>query len=199
MFDKLAENLKKLGYTVSCFSSGADAVRYLASSISGTTVGFGGSMTLGQLNLYPALAEKNTVYWHQGVTDKQKSIELRSRAAGAEIYMSSVNAIAETGEIINIDGVCNRIASILYGHRKVYLIAGRNKIAGDCSSALFRARNVASPLNAKRFNVKTPCVADGRCHDCKSPERICRGLSVLWSKPMEGDFEVILIDEELGF
>lgn len=92
------------------------------------------------------------------------------------------------------------MASIFYGHRKVYLVVGANKIAKDYDSALWRARNIAAPQNAGRCSVKTPCaVKADRCYDCKSPERICRGLSVLWSKPMTGEFEVILIDEKLGY
>ena len=108
--------------------------------------------------------------------------------------------MAETGEIINIDGNCNRVASIFYGHKKVYLVIGENKLEKDYDSALHRARNIASPLNAKRVGVKTPCAVKGdKCYDCKSSERICRGLSVLWGIPMTGEFEVILVHEELGY
>lgn len=92
------------------------------------------------------------------------------------------------------------MASIFYGHERVYLVVGKNKLAKDYDSALYRARNIAAPLNAKRLGMKTPCaVKADRCYDCKSPDRICCGLSVLWRKPMTGEFEVILIDEELGF
>ena len=128
------------------------------------------------------------------------SDEARHAANGAEIYISSANGLAETGEIVNIDGTCNRIASIFYGHEKVYLVIGRNKLAKDFDGALHRARNVASPMNARRLGVRTPCAAKGdRCYDCDSPERICRGLSVLWGKPMAGEFEVVLVHEELGY
>ncbi len=199
MFEKLAERLRRFGYAVFSFKTGAEACSYIVDAVRGTTVGFGGSITLEQLGLRSKLAEANEVYWHQGVADKQECLKLRQKAAQAEIYISSVNAIAETGEIVNIDGNCNRIASILYGHQKVYFVIGKNKIAKDVASALFRARNIAAPLNAKRFNVKTPCVVDGQCHDCSSPERICCGLSVLWRKPMSGEFEILLIDEDLGF
>lgn len=82
----------------------------------------------------------------------------------------------------------------------MYLVAGANKIAKDYESALWRARNIAAPLNAKRLGMKTPCaVKADRCYDCKCPDRICRGLSVLWSKPMTGEFEVVLINEKLGY
>ena len=200
MFINLVKNLEKLGYQVSCFGSAKEASIYLNSQIDHQTVGFGGSMTLEQMGLFDSLSKHNTVYWHQGISDKEASKNMRMKANAAAIYISSVNGIAETGEIINIDGNCNRIASIVYGHEKVYFVIGKNKIAKDYDSALYRARNTAGPLNAKRLGAKTPCAADAKqCYDCSSPERICRGLSVLWGKPMTGEYEVILIDEVLGY
>ena len=110
--------------------------------------------------------------------------------------------LAETGELVNIDGVGNRVASTLYGHRRVYFVVGRNKVAPDYDAALWRARNIASPKNAQRIGVQTPCAAKGdKCYDCKSPQRICRGLVVLWEPMMgmEQSTEVLLVDEELGY
>ena len=133
-----------------------------------------------------------------GVTEDICTFRLEANAAS--IYITSVNGIAESGEIVNIDGNCNRVASIFYGHEKVYFVIGENKIEKDYDSALYRARNIAAPLNAQRLGVKTPCaIKADKCYDCKSPERICRGLSVLWEKPMTGEFEIILIHENLGY
>lgn len=199
-FETVKKNLAERGYIVSCFESAKEAADYLDTQIDGKSVGFGGSMTLEKMGLYEKLASHNDVRWHQRLPEGKTGNEVRLAANAAEIYVSSVNGLAETGEIINIDGNCNRVAAIFYGHEKVYLVAGLNKIAKDYDSALWRARNIAAPQNAKRFGVKTPCAAKAdRCYDCKSPERICRGLSVLWSKPMTGEFEVILIAEELGY
>ena len=103
--------------------------------------------------------------------------------------------------LINIDGTCNRVGGLLYGHEKVYLVVGVNKIAPDYDAALFRARNVAAPLNARRLDRKTPC-AQGKelkCYNCASPERICRALTVLWTKPGGADYEIVLIDEPMGY
>ena len=110
--------------------------------------------------------------------------------------------MAKTGEIVNIDGMGNRIASTVFGHKKLYFIVGKNKIADDLDGAIWRARNIAAPLNAKRFNVKTPCVAHGggKCFDCKSPERICNGMVITMGKMSGvGEMEVVLIGEELGY
>ena len=199
-FTQTEKSLRDRGYSVTCFDTGEEAVKYLDANIDKQSVGFGGSVTLEQLGLYEKLRAHNTVYWHQRTPEGKTSAELRMKANAADIYISSANGLAESGEIVNIDGNCNRISSILYGHQKVYFVIGENKIAKDYESALYRARNVAAPLNAVRVGAKTPCAVNGdKCYDCQGPERICRGLSVLWSKPMTGEFEVILIHQPLGY
>lgn len=200
MVETLIKNLKELGYEVSFFDTATQAAIYMNQKIDGKTIGFGGSVSLDQMGLYDSLGSHNTVYWHNGVADKKANEEMKRKAASADIYISSVNAIAETGEIVNIDGLCNRVSAIFYGHEKVYLVIGTNKIEKDYDKALYRARNIAAPLNAKRLGRNTPCAKNAdRCYDCKSPDRICKGLSVLWGKPIAADFEIILIDEKLGY
>lgn len=199
-FLQIKATLEGLGYTVSCFETAAAACDHLNRQIDNQTVGFGGSVTLEEMGIYESLSAHNKVYWHNKATQGQSADALRRMANAADIYISSVNALAETGEIINIDGNCNRVASIFYGHKKVYLVAGKNKIEKDYNAALFRARNIAAPKNAKRVGAKTPCaIKADKCYNCKSPERICRGLSVLWAPPMTGEFEVVLINEDMGY
>lgn len=199
-FSGLKNVLEEKGYKVTCFETAKDAVDYINEQIDEKTVGFGGSMTFEEMGLYESLSAHNDVRWHHRIPQGKTSQEMRALANAADIYLSSVNGIAETGEIINIDYTCNRVASIFYGHEKVYLIIGKNKVAKDYDSALWRARNVASPLNAKRLGRKTPCAVNAdRCYDCKSPERICRGLSVLWEKPASGEYEIILVNKNLGY
>lgn len=199
-FTEIKNNLEKLGYKVSCFETAKEATEYIDSQIDGSTVGFGGSVTLKEMGLYEKLETHNKVTWHWIVPEGKTDGDMRAESRDAKVYISSVNGIAETGEIINIDGTCNRVAEIFYGHEKVFLVAGVNKIADDYDAALYRARNIAAPLNAKRLNMKTPCaVKADKCYNCNSPQRICRGLSVLWDKPMGGEFEVVLINEKLGY
>jgi len=199
-FTKVKSKLESLGYGVTCFDTAADAADYLDEQIQGKTVGFGGSVTVEQMGLYDRLALNNEVSWHLRLPGGKTANAVRLEANAAQIYISSVNGLAETGEIINIDGTCNRVAAISFGHEKVYLIVGENKIAKDFDAALWRARNIAAPKNAQRMKAKTPCAVKGdKCYDCKSPNRICRALSVLWGVPLRSDFEIILIHEELGF
>lgn len=189
---KLEENLANLGYTVKTFENVEDANVYLVDAIKNVTVGFGGSMTLQDMGLYDLLAKNNEVFWHW---EKGELI----KAATADVYLSSVNGISEDGEIINIDGTGNRVAATLFGHKKVYFVLGINKIAENYDKALDRARNIAAVKNAIRLEKNTPCVKTGKCMNCKSPDRICRGLTVLWEKPKGMEYEVIIIKKELGY
>lgn len=199
-FNILKNSLLEKGYAVSVFSTAADAAAYLDSQITGKSVGFGGSMTLLEMGVFERLSAHNNVYWHWRIPEGKSSAEVCAAASHAQVYISSVNAIAATGEIVNIDGNCNRVSAIVYGHEKVYLVVGINKIADDFESALYRARNVAAPMNAKRLSRNTPCAAKAdHCYNCKSPERICRNLSVLWEKPTSCAFELLLIKESLGY
>ncbi|MCQ2406873.1 MAG: lactate utilization protein, partial [Oscillospiraceae bacterium] len=125
-FTKVSARLKELGYKVSVFDTSAEATAYLNSSINGKTVGFGGSVTLTDMGLFDSLSENNTVYWHHHVPEGSTPDEMRAKANSADVYLSSVNGLAETGEIINIDGACNRISSVFYGHEKVILVVGVN-------------------------------------------------------------------------
>lgn len=200
VFAKLKESLEKKGYPVSEFATKEEATAYLNERIDGKTVGFGGSVTLRQLGLYPLLSTHNTVVWHEEKYENMTMKEARTVAARSEVYLSSVNGISENGEIVNIDFTGNRVAAISFGPGKVYLVIGKNKVAPDYESALYRARNIASPLNCQRLNKKTPCAVKGdKCYDCASPDRLCRNLSVLWTRPVGVEYEIILINEDLGY
>ena len=151
--------------------------------------------TLEELGLYALLSGHNTVFSHWHLPEGGDAASLRAQAAGSEHYLLSANGIAETGEIINIDGADNRVASAIYGHKKVWIIAGKNKLAPTYDEALWRARNIAAPKNAQRLHAKTPCaVRADHCYDCKSPGRICRALTVLWGAMMGSDMEVVLVN-----
>lgn len=194
--EKTIRNLENRGFAVSHFATGSEACDYLTAAICDTTVGIGGSKTVDQLGLYDKLlAAGNEVFWHW----KEPGYETLIRENVSEVFISSANAIAETGEILNIDGKGNRLAGLAFGKKKVYIVAGTNKICPDFDSALYRARNVAAVQNAQRFPANTPCKLDGKCHDCRSKERICNALLVLWGPMMDMEsVEVVLIDEELG-
>ncbi|MCI9555265.1 lactate utilization protein [uncultured Oscillibacter sp.] len=195
-FNVVKTSLEARGYMVRVFSTGKEAADYLDAAVDGTSVGFGGSATLDALGLYERLGTHNQVVWHWKQEDKDAA---RREAMTTGVYLTSVNALAETGELVNIDGAGNRAAATLFGHEKVFYVIGRNKLAPTYEEAVWRARNIAAPQRARQLGKKTPCaVKCDRCYDCKSPERVCRGLVTLWGPMMGMEAEVLLVDEELG-
>ena len=192
------DSLTREGFAVRYFDTASEAADYLAGSMNGKTVGIGGSVTIEQMGLYDRFAPDNTVYWHWRTND----LATRTAAAGAEVYLTSANAIAETGEIVNIDGSGNRVAATLYNHERVVYVVGVNKIAPDLESAVFRARNIAAPLNTRRLGLKTPCAVgkEMRCYNCSSADRICCGVAtLLWPMRSIKVTEVVLVGESLGY
>ena len=186
------------GFAVRYFETAKEAADYLTESISGKTVGIGGSMTIEQLGLYDRLTKNNTVFWHWKTDD----LATRVSAASTQVYLTSANAIAETGEIVNIDGSGNRVAATLYHHERVVFVVGVNKIAEDYESAVFRARNVAAPLNTRRLGLKTPCAVgkEIKCYNCASKDRICCGVvTLLWPMRSVKVTEVGVVGEGLGY
>ncbi len=197
--EKAIKALEKNGYKVSFFESAEGAAQYLDGEIRGKTVGFGDSETLLQMRMYERLALNNTVFDPMHRPEDQSFIEAGKNCLTTEIFLTSVNAISETGELINIDGTGNRLSGSLFGHQKVYFVAGTNKISPSLEEAINRARNIAAPLNAKRHGFKTPCAAKGeRCFDCASPERICNALLIHFKKMLSIEMEVVLIGDNLG-
>lgn len=199
-FTTVEKNLRERGFKVSAFATAQEAADYLNAQIDRSSVSFGGSVTLSQMGLFESLGAHNTIYSHWNVPDGMNADEVREKAATCEHYLLSANGLAETGEIINIDGTGNRVASSLFGHKKVWYVVGSNKLAPSYDKALWRARNIAAPKNAQRLGMKTPCAEKAdRCYDCKSLQRICRGLVVMWEAIRSCESEVVLVDEPLGY
>lgn len=192
-------NFERHGFTVRHFATGQEAADYLVEEIRDRTVGFGDSHTLSAMGVAKRLEEHNLV------TDPGSCpgsvFELAAEnALTTQIFLTSVNAAAQTGEIVNIDSSGNRVAGSLFGHEKVYYVFSVSKLEPTLERAIWRARNIAAPRNAKRFGFRTPCAVRGdRCYDCASPDRICNKIVIYLRKGKVMQEEIVLIDEELGF
>ncbi len=196
---KLIRSLESNGYSVTYFERKASAVDYLNNEIDQKTVGFGDSGTLVEMKLFEILGEHNSVVDPQHCGENESFLEVAKKCLATEVFLTSVNAVSETGELVNIDGTGNRIAGSLFGHKKVYFVIGVNKLTATLEDAIWRAKNIAAPLNARRLGIRTPCAHKGnRCYDCSSPERICNGLMIYYKKMSNIEVEVILVDEALG-
>lgn len=197
-YDRLIRSLEKNRYVVSYFEEAGEATKYLEQEIQGVTVGFGDSETLSALNLQQILAKRNTVI-DPSTSTKNTFVEVGKKTLTTEVFLTSVNGVAETGEMVNIDGTGNRVAGSIFGHRKVYFIFGTNKVEPTLDRAVFRARNIAAPKNAKRLGLKTPCAVKGdRCYQCNSEDRICNTMNIHLKKMSNTRAEVVIINKPLG-
>lgn len=197
------ESLKKRRYEAFFFETAEEARRFIPDQIEpAETVGIGGSVTLRQdLGLKELLRSRgNTVFDHWDAKDSAERLKIKRLHRGADVFLSSLNAITCDGIMVNLDGGGNRVGGLCSGPRRVIVIAGTNKLVETLDQAVERTRHLSAPINAGRLKRKTPCAINGICSDCDSPDRICAALLVLFKKPSDIDkFTVILINEEMGF
>lgn len=196
--NSIAKVFEDYGYNVKVFSKSEDIVEELIELIDiNDTIGIGGSVTILEMHLYDIFKNRgNKVYWHWKSDNKKEALDL---AKDTDVYFSSVNAITEDGKIVNIDGTGNRVSSMIFGHKQVFLIVGKNKICKDYEAAIERIHTIASPKNAERLKLNTPCRYTGKCNDCDSPDRMCKAEVILHKKPNGTNINIYFVDEELGY
>jgi len=200
---RTAKALIKHEFKAEVFATRQEALNWLLAQFNpGQSVGLGGSVTLRQMDLPEKLKQKGvTVISHWEASEEEKA-ELRAlfrKSFFADAYMASANAITEDGAVFNVDGNGNRVAAMIYGPERVYVVAGVNKIVPDAAAAEKRLEEVAAPLNAKRLDTPNPCKEAGKCMDCNSPRRSCRIYTLMKRPSFLTEVTVVLIDEELGF
>lgn len=161
-----------------------------------STIAMGGCFSAQEIGLVDALKEGNYNYIDRSKMDPREGL---MAAYDADIFLSSANAMTNDGILVNIDGNSNRVSCIAQGPRKVIFIVGMNKICDDLDGAMKRARNVAAPINAQRFDINIPCRETGKCFDCKSPDTICCQFLITRFSRHEGRIHVILVNDTLGF
>ena len=178
-------------------SSKDDALKIALSLIpENSTVAMGGCTSANEIGLIDALKNGKYKYIDRALMEPRESL---MAAYDADIFLASANAMTSDGVLVNIDGNSNRVSCIAQGPRKVVFIVGMNKVCDDLDSAMKRARTVAAPANAQRFNIDTPCKKTGRCFDCKTPDTICCQFLITRYSKHPGRINVILVNENLGF
>jgi hypothetical protein len=129
----------------------------------------------------------------------EENMDLRRRSLLVDLFITGTNAVTESGQLVNLDMIGNRVAAITWGPKNVILFIGRNKICTDLEEAMLRVKNYAAPVNTMNLDKKTPCREKGFCHDCSSPERICNTWTITEKCFPEKRIKVVLINEDLGF
>jgi len=167
----------------------------------GSEVGLGGSVSVEQIGLLEKLRSGNYTLHDQyepGI-DMMENMARRKKGMMSPFFVAGTNAITMDGQLVNVDGMGNRVCAQIFGPDKVILVAGTNKIVKDVHEGFERLQNVAAPINAKRVGVGTPCAETGECIDCDSPMRICNMYTIIRRMMFPGRLTLILVSEDLGF
>ena len=167
----------------------------------GMRVGLGGSLTLREIGLPESLKSAGVTlldHWDETLS-AEAALGVRQEQLRCDLFLASVNAITEQGELVSQDGIGNRVAAMIFGPKKVMLLAGAQKIVPDLAAAMERVRQLAAPLRAKSLNADLPCTRGEGCVDCRDPGRICRATVILQRRPLLTDITLILIGEVLGY
>ena len=199
---KVAEALNKRYFEAYYCSDRAAALEKILELIpQDHVVSWGGAATVDELGVKEALRQRGqAVIDRDTAKDAQERQQMLKQAAlTCDTFLMGSNAISADGQLVNIDGTGNRVAALCFGPTQVVVVAGMNKVAGDLDGAMRRAREVAAPMNAQRFPLKTPCVANGLCGDCKGPDSICAQIVTTRLCKPAGRIKVVLVGEDLGF
>ena len=166
------------------------------------SVSWGGSVTLVSTGLYDALKESTDMEVLDTYDKKlspEESLERRRRSLLVDLFLAGTNAVTESGQLVNLDMIGNRIGGITFGPKHVIILVGRNKITTDLDEAMTRIKDYAAPVNTMRLDKKTPCAKTSYCEECKSPDRICNSWVITEKSFPKGRVKVVLINEDLGF
>lgn len=197
----IIKNLEKRNMTAFYCDSKEDCKNKVLEIIGdGKSVSWGGTMSMKQCGIAEALSENETLcILDRAKQPADKMKEFFKEVAVCDYYIMGTNAITLDGELVNIDGNGNRLASLIFGPEHVIVIAGMNKVSADIPEALHRVRNIASPPNTVRLGKNTPCAADGKCHDCFSPDCICNQVVITRRSREKERIIVLLVNDNLGF
>lgn len=167
----------------------------------GSTVGWGGTVSVDQIGLFDAVKKGNyNVIDRDTAKTPEERNELMRQCLLTDVFLTGANALSLDGQMVNVDGTGNRVAAIVYGPKSVIVVAGMNKVTDTLEEAVHRARQVASPINKHRYaNVPTPCTVTGCCADCKSEGSICNQILITRSTRPFGRIKFIIVGEDLGF
>lgn len=168
-------------------------------------IGIGDSATVRQIGIIEELEKKgfnilNPFSRRLAANDVKITAhdDISRKIFACDVLLTGTNAITSDGKLINVDAVGNRVASMIFGPRKVYIVAGRNKIVKDIDEAFYRIKSLIAPFHARTKDLPTPCAQVGKCVDCNVPMRICNVTSIMEKRPWRTEILVVLVDADLG-
>ena len=197
----VVSNLEKRHFEAYYCPTAQEALKKVLDLIpEGSSIGWGGSMSIRDMGLTKAIHEGNyTVIDRDLAQTPEEAAQMQRDCLQADYFITSANAIAEEGIMVNIDGTGNRVAVICFGPKNVIVVCGINKVTQNLDAAISRARFVAAPINAGRFDIQTPCKITGKCHNCTSADSICSEVLITRTSRPANRVKIILVGEDMGY
>lgn len=198
---RAAEALAQRNITAKFVATNEEAVEEARKFLTpGAKVGYGDSASLYESGILAMIkgGEYNVLEWDRPNTSYDEMKRIWREGFTADVFFTGVNAMTDSGIIVNLDSTGNRIAPVFFGPDKVVLLVGINKIVPTLEDAMARAHQ-ASVINNIRWEMKTPCVKTGRCMDCQGKSRICAYTQIIETNGIPGRINVIIVGQSLGY
>jgi hypothetical protein len=201
---RVVDALQKRGFSALYAETSAQVKEIVLKEIPPeASVGVAGSVTIREINILDTLKNRGNKlfdHWMAAAQDSEESKEIRRAQQTCDVFLISTNAITMEGQLVNTDGIGNRVNAMAFGPKKVIVVAGVNKIVPNLEGAFQRIKEIAVPLNCKRLSLNPPCVQAGKCVDCRVPQRVCRITTIIeWKPPFISDYLIIIVGETLGY
>lgn len=209
--EKTVENLRKNNMEAYVVQNCTEAVKLVEGLLKeGETITCGGSATLAESGVMTLMKSGRYNFIDRSVAkSREETEELYRKSFFADTYLTSANAVTESGQLYNVDGNSNRVAAICYGPKSVIFVVGINKLVRDLDEAVKRVKTCAAPANCVRLGCETPCSKTGECislktggdmpSGCASEGRVCCNYVVSSWQRVKNRFKVIIVKESLGF
>lgn len=203
--DDIKKSLEANNFEVFFAENAAEAKKIVLKEIIPKTgaksVSWGGSMTFIATGIYEVLKndkKMKVLDTFDKTISREENWERRRQSLLVDLFITGTNAVTESGMLVNLDMIGNRVGGIAFGPKDVIILVGRNKIVADLEDAMMRIKNFAAPANAIRLGLKTPCAKTSYCEECKSKDRICNNWAITEKSFPKGRIKVVLINEDLG-
>lgn len=197
--ESCVKHLRMHGFGADYFETKEEVLSYLKENIpKGSSIGIGGSVTLTEIGVLSWLTGNEEYHFLDRYHTDDVS-RVFHESLNADVYLMSTNALTEEGALYNIDGNGNRLAALIYGPKKVYVIAGTNKIVKNLEEAVSRVELFSAPANNIRLGKTNPCTKTGQCMHCSTPSTICNQIVTTRRSGTPGRIHVLLVNEALGY
>lgn len=185
--------LEEHGIAVLRVKNGQYALESLTTVIPpGAEVMDGASITLFEIG-YRELLDSGQSEWKSlravvhAEDDAAKRRELRRQSMTAEYFVSGVNAITQSGELVACDTAGSRVGAWLFSARHLVLVCGVNKIVPTLEEAFQRVREYVYPLESARAKKKYG-----------EQSRLAK-WAIIGHEEQKDRITLVLVDESLGY